>query len=189
MDWIALLLIGLALGWALELILDVLYWGPKNRVLSDNLMICNDKLKSSQRIAASLKADVATLNDQMISLNQQVASLKAERDQISNSLEEVDQWVETSMRQHLFDADMPENKQNRDDKQMPSVARNTINIAKSHLDRTAGQLKGMVSTAREKLRQPQLTSWWKKSYCTVWTWMGAIRKNAHAPQDCSINVK
>lgn len=59
MTWIAILCIGVALGWALELVIDMVFWGRRNRRLEAQLGACRSDVQSLEETLGEVREEVA----------------------------------------------------------------------------------------------------------------------------------
>ena len=59
MTWIAILCIGVALGWALEFLIDIVFWGRRNRRLEARLRTCRSDVQALEQTLGEVREEVA----------------------------------------------------------------------------------------------------------------------------------
>ncbi len=231
MTWIAILCIGVALGWALEFLIDILFWGRRNRRLEGQLGKCRSDFQALEQTLAEVRDEVAhyrlkeaefqqcqidltDLTDkhkdlegrtEQISLelqssqqrvgelDQHSSELKAAYDQLHHTLEDVDQWVESSMRRRVWDAVSKRGGLNRTKEKSVAFARSMAANATGKMSETAGKVKGSMSTAKaqigRKIDHSRPVRWLRKAYCEASVLYHSVFKRGTVPRSCSYNSK
>jgi len=229
MTWIAILCIGVALGWALELLIDFLFWGRRNRRLEAQLTACrsdaqvleqtlgevrekvahyelkeaefqqcqidltdltdkhNDLEVRSEQISSELQSSQQRIGE----LDQHSSELKAEYDRLHHTLEDVDQWVETSMRRRIWDGVSTRGGLNRTKEKSVAFVRSMAANATEKMSETAAKVKGGMSTGKaligRRIDPAGPVRWLKAAYCKTTGLYHSIFKRGTAPRSCSFS--
>ncbi len=231
MTWIAILCIGVALGWALELLVDFVFWGRRNRRLEAQLGACRSDVQALEQRLGEIREEVAyyqlkeaefqqcqidltdladkhkdlEIRTEQISselqssqqrigeLDQHSSELKAEYDVLHHTLEDVDQWVESSMRRRVWDAVSTRGGLDRAKERSVVFARSVAANATGKMNETAGKVKGRMSTAKAKIGRKidhsRPVRWLKQTYCAATGLFHSVFKRGTAPRSCSYNSK
>ncbi len=231
MTWIAILCIGVALGWALELLVDFVFWGRRNRRLEAQLGACRSDVQALEQRLGEIREEVAyyqlkeaefqqcqidltdladkhkdlEIRTEQISselqssqqrigeLDQHSSELKAEYDVLHHTLEDVDQWVESSMRRRIWDAVSTRRGFNRTKERSVAFARSITANAAEKMSETAGKVKGSMSTAGaqigRKIDHSRPVRWLKGTYCKATGLYNAVTKRGTVSRSCSYDSK
>ncbi len=231
MTWIVILCIGVALGWALELVVDFVFWGRRNRRLEAQLGRCRSDVQAVEQTLSEVREEVAhyqlkeaefqqcqiNLTDleskhkdlevrtEQISselqssqlrigeLDQHSSEMRAEYDELHHTLEDVDQWVESSMRRRIWDAVSTRGGFNRTRERSVAIARSITVNATEKMSETAGKVKGRMSTARaqigRKIDHSRPVRWLKGTYCKATGLYHAVTKRGTVSRSCSYDSK
>lgn len=231
MTWVAILVIGVALGWAAELLLDIWYWGRRNRRLQAQLGDCQSKsmafqlqLKEAQTAVAhyqqkeaafeKCQVDLADLagrhkdieaqaeqmshtldafQDRIGELDKRAQSLQVENENLYDTLEGVDQWVESSMRAKIWDTTSLKSQIIQSKAQSKAYAHKLISETKANIGQRFEKINGSVSTARadmgRKIQQAKPVRWVKRIYCRAWGVYGSFVKKGSLPASCALTEK
>lgn len=150
-----------------------------------------DKKYNLEMLTEEMSHSLDTSQKRVDQLSAQVAVLRAERDQLHNALEAVNQWVETSMRRRIWDTASWQQGLSRSKDRSVAFTRSIAATAASKIGRAAGRLSGSVSTVKGQnggtLDQSRPKRLLYRIYCTVWALIGRVSKKATMPQSCSMN--
>ena len=231
MTWIAILCIGVALGWALEFLIDIVFWGRRNRRLGAQLGACRSDVQALEQTLGEVRGEVAhyrlkeaefqqcqfdltdltdkhknlevrtgqitlelqSSQQRIGELDRHSSELKAEYDQLHHTLEDVDQWVESSMRRRIWDAVSTRGGLNRTKERSVALARSMAANATGKMSQTAGKVKGSMSTAKaqigRKVDHSRPVRWLKKTYCEASALYHSVFKRGTEPRSCSYPSK
>ena len=231
MTWIAILCIGVALGWALEFLLDIAFWGRRNRRLESQLSSCRSdrqrielKLNQAQEVVAKyrlkeaefeqcqydltdlsgrhndlevraekISLELRSSRERVGRLDRHHSKLKAEYDDLHDTLEDVDQWVESSMRRRIWDKVSLKSGIDRTKERSAAYARSMATSAAEKMREAAGSISGSMSTAKthigREIDHSRPVRWLKHTYCNVWALTNSIFKRGKMPSTCSHNSK
>lgn len=229
MTWVAILVIGVALGWAAELLLDFWYWGRRNRRLQDQLGDCQSKsmafqlqLKEAQTVVAhyqekeaafeKCQVDLADLagrhkemaaqaeqmshnmhafQDRIGELDQAAELLKAENQNLYDTLEDVDHWVESSMRRNIWDTTSLKSHMLQTKARSKAYAYKMISKTKAHIGQRVETMNGSMAAARvdmgRKISHTAPVRWLRQFYCRAWAVYGSVFKKGTMPAACTFN--
>ncbi|BBO71659.1 hypothetical protein DSCA_55890 [Desulfosarcina alkanivorans] len=152
-----------------------------------------DKQNHLERISEKLSSELKASRQRIGRLNRQITELRAERDHLGDTLETVNQWVETSMRRRVWDTASWQDRIRRSSRRPVAYTRSLAATAASPIARAAEQFSGGVSSVKMQFGRGRHLSWpgrlLNRGYCALRELVGMVNKKAPLPGSCSIRGK